>query len=282
MERSTTVRKGTAYWILGIFGIIWAVITLYPFIVTIFSSLKTNDEILGSMLHLPRHPVWHNYQVAISGAKTLQTIMNSIILAVFSTAGVLLFGSMLAYVISRKKHKYNKIIFSIFLTGIVLPIYATLVPMMKMISKIDILQPNAFYTLILIYIAICLPEGLFIMAGYMRGISRELDEAAIIDGCNTPQLFFKILLPISKPALATTAIITFLACYNEMIFALLFITDKAKYTVSIGLLYFVGKKTVDMGPMFAAIILTTLPMLVFYMFFQEKIQSGMAAGAVKG
>jgi ABC-type glycerol-3-phosphate transport system permease component len=282
MGKAKQIRQGVGYWVLGTFAILWATITLYPFIVTIFSSLKTNDEILGSMLKIPLNPVWHNYYVAIYGANILQTIMNSILLASFSTVGVLLFASMMAYVVSRKKHKYNKIVLGIFLTGIVLPIYATLVPLMKMVSKVDLLKPNTFYTLIFIYIAICLPEGLFIIAGYMKGISRELDEAAIIDGCNTPQLFFKILLPISKPALATAGIIAFLACYNEMIFALLFITEKSKYTVSIGLLYFVGKKTVDMGPLFAAIILTTLPMLIFYMLFQEKIQSGIVAGAVKG
>ncbi len=282
MKKSSSIKKGTVYWLLGAAAVLWALITLYPFIVTIFSSLKTNDEILGSMLQIPRQPVWENYRKALFGAKIAQTIINSIYLSGMSTLGVLLFGSMLAYVIARKNHRYNKIILIIFLTGIVLPIYATLVPLMKMVSKIDFLRPNSFYTLTLIYIAICLPEGLFIITGYMKGISRELDEAAIIDGCNTPQLFFRILLPISMPALATSAIIAFLTCYNEMIFALLFITDKAKYTVSIGLLYFVGKKIIDMGPLFAAIVLTTLPMLVFYMLFQEKIQSGMAAGAVKG
>lgn len=279
---STKVRKGIGFWILGLCALLWAIITLYPFIVTIFSSLKNNDEILGSMLNLPKDPIWENYHIAIYDAKILHTILNSIILSVFSTVGMLLFGSMIAYVIARTNHKYNKWILGIFMAGIVLPIYATLVPLMKMVASISFLRPNTFYTLILIYIAICLPEGLFIVTGYMKGISKELDEAAIIDGCNTPQLFFRILLPISVPALSTAAIIAFLNCYNEMVFALLFITDKVKYTVSIGLLYFVGKKTVNMGPMFAAIILATLPMLIFYIFFQEQIQSGMVAGAVKG
>ncbi len=282
MEKSLKVRKGTSYWVLGVFAIIWAVITLYPFIITIFSSLKNNDEIFGSMLKFPSDPIWHNYYIAIYDAKILRTIMNSVFLSVISTIGMLLFGSMIAYVLSRTKHVYNKYVLSIFLAGIVLPIYATLVPLMKMVSKISFLRPNSFYTLMFIYIAICLPEAIFIITGYMKGISKELDEAAIIDGCNTPQLFFKILLPISVPALATSAIIAFLSCYNEMVFALLFITEKTMYTVSIGLLYFVGKKTVDMGPMFAAIILATLPMLIFYMFFQERIQSGMVAGSVKG
>lgn len=271
-----------SYWVLGLFAIIWAVITLYPFIITIFSSLKNNDEIFGSMLKLPSDPIWHNYYIAIHDAKILRTIMNSVFLSVISTIGMLLFGSMIAYVLSRTKHVYNKYVLGIFLAGIVLPIYATLVPLMKLVSKISFLRPNSFYTLMFIYIAICLPEAIFIISGYMKGISKELDEAAIIDGCNTPQLFFKILLPISVPALATSAIIAFLNCYNEMVFALLFITEKTMYTVSIGLLYFVGKKTVDMGPMFAAIILATLPMLIFYMFFQERIQSGMVAGSVKG
>ncbi|MFA6703062.1 MAG: carbohydrate ABC transporter permease [Dysgonamonadaceae bacterium] len=276
------VKKTIGYWILGFFALVWAFITLYPFIITVFSSLKNNDEILGSMLSLPKNPLWENYDIAINNAKILISIFNSIFLAVVSTAGMLLFGSMIAYVLSRTTHKYNKWVFGLFMAGIVLPIYATLVPLMKIVSKVGFLRPNTFYTLILIYIAICLPEGLFIMTGYMKGISKELDEAAIIDGCNTPQLFFKVLLPISIPALSTAAIISFLNCYNEMVFALLFITTKIKYTVSIALLYFVGKKTVDMGPLFAAIILTTLPMLIFYMFFQDQIQSGMVAGAVKG
>jgi ABC-type glycerol-3-phosphate transport system permease component len=282
MGKSLTVRKGTGYWILGFFAILWAIITLYPFIITIFSSLKSNDEIFGSMLKLPSDPIWNNYSIAINNAKILRTIMNSVFLSIISTIGVLLFGSMVAYVLARTKHAYNKYVLGLFLAGIVLPIYATLVPIMKIVSKVSFLRPNSFATLMFIYIAICLPEAIFIISGYMRGISKELDEAAIIDGCNTPQLFFKILLPISVPALATSAIIAFLSCYNEMVFALLFITEKTMYTVSIGLLYFVGKKTVDMGPLFAAIILATLPMLIFYMFFQERIQSGMVAGSVKG
>lgn len=276
------VKKGISYYFLLAFGIIWAIATLYPFLITIFSSLKTNDEIFGSMLSAPKNPVWENYKNAIVSARIDRCIFNSLLVSIFSTLGIVILASMIAFVLARTKFKLNKLIYGLFLTGIVLPIYATLIPLVKMTTKISFLKTNSFVTLIIIYIATSLPTSIFIITGFMKTISKELDEAAIIDGCSTPRLFFNIIFPVSVPALSTAAILDFLNCYNEMTFALIFLSDRSKYTISLGMLYFSGQKVVYMGPMFAAIVISSIPMILIYMIFQDKIQSGMVAGAVKG
>ncbi len=276
------VRKDKSYWVLLVFACFWAFCTFYPFIITLFSSLKDNDGIFGAMLAVPTNPVWNNYKTALFSARIDRSIFNSLVVSSLSTVGILLFSSMVSFVLSRTTFRFNKAVFILFLMGIVLPVYATLIPLVKMVTKIPFMKSNSFFTLALLYIAVNLPTSVFIITGYMKGISKELDEAAIIDGCSVPSLFFNILLPISTPAISTAGILAFLRCYNEMPFALVFLSDRAKYTISLGMLYFSGEKTVEMGPMFAAIVLATIPMVVVYMLFQEQIQSGMVAGAVKG
>lgn len=280
--RSMRVRKGMAYHILLAFGVIWAIVTLYPFVITLFSSLKNNDEIFSAMLSMPRNPIWQNYIDALMGARIARCILNSLVVSVGSTVGIVLLSSLISYVLARTDFKLAKLVYLLFLTGIVLPIYATLIPLAKMTTRISFMKSNDFFTLMLIYIATNLPTAVFIITGFMKTIKKELDEAAIIDGCSVPRLFFSIILPISMPALSTAAILSFLNCYNEMTFALVFLSDRAKYTISLGMLYFSGEKVVAMGPMFAAIVISSIPMVIIYLLFQEKIQSGMITGAVKG
>jgi len=275
------VRKEKSYWVFLVFACFWALFTLYPFIITLFSSLKDNDGIFGAMLAFPTNPIWSNYSTALLSARIDRCIFNSVVVSSLSTVGILLFSSMVSFVLSRTNFRFNKAVLLLFLMGIVLPVYATLIHLVKMVTKVPFMKSNSFFTLSLLYIAINLPTSIFIITGYMKGISKELDEAAIIYGCSVPNLFFHILVPITTPAISTAGILAFLKCYNEMIFALVFLSDRAKYTISLGMLYFSGEKTVEMGPMFAAIVLATIPMVVVYMLFQEKIQSGMVAGAVK-
>lgn len=280
--KSKKVRKGLGHHIVVLFAILWALATLYPFVITVFSSLKLNAEIFGSMLRPPKAPVWANYSKALFGARILRCVLNSLILSFSSTLGIIVCSVLISYVLARTGYRLNKALFTVFLTGIVLPIYATLIPLAKTVASSKVLSHNSFGTLSLLYIAINLPTAIFIMTGYLKGISTELDEAAIIDGCSTPRVLLSILLPVSAPAVSTVAILSFLNCYNEMIFGLIFLSDKSKYTVSLGMLYFAGEKMVDMGPQFAAVVIATLPVVAIYMVFQNQIQSGMVAGAVKG
>jgi len=134
----------------------------------------------------------------------------------------------------------------------------------------------------LVYTAFQLPMSIFLITGYMRIIPKELTEAAIIDGCSMTSLLFRIFIPISAPGIATSGIIAFLFIYNELIFSVMFINERVKFTISLGMLYFVGDRNTQMGPIFASIILAVLPMIIVYLLFQEKVQKGMIAGSVKG
>jgi raffinose/stachyose/melibiose transport system permease protein len=267
--------------LLSIFALVWSVLTIYPFIVTVMSSLKTNDEIFGAMTKLPETLRFENYLAALTQANMGQCILNSVYLSALSTVILIVCASLTSFVFARTPFKGTKWLYMLFVFGIILPIHATLIPLAKMISSLPFLHSNSYGTLTLIYVAFQLPISVFIITGYMKGISKELDEAAEMDGCSLPRLFFQIILPVSKPAVATSAIISFLFFYNELIFAVVFLSDKAKYTISLGMLQFVGYRTVQMGPIFASIVVSIIPMIVIYLLFQNQVQHGMVAGAVK-
>ncbi|MBF9017581.1 MULTISPECIES: carbohydrate ABC transporter permease [unclassified Oceanispirochaeta] len=265
-----------------VFSILWSVLTLYPFITTLFSSLKNNDEIFGNMFAPPTVFRYQNYIDAITGARMDRAIFNSLFVTSITTVMLVAVGSMAAYTLARFRYKILNYIYVLFILGIMLPIHSTLIPLAKTVSTTPWLGSNSFFTLMLIYTAFQLPVTIFIITGFMRGISRELDEAATIDGCGPVRILFQIILPLAKPGIATAAIISYLFVYNELIFAVIFLSKPVKFTISLAMLYFVGDRTMRMGPIFASIILAVLPMICIYLIFSERVQKGMTAGAIKG
>lgn len=274
------IKRNTIF--ISIFSIFWSFITLYPFITTFFSSLKNNDEIFGNMFAPPTVFRFQNYIDAITGARMDRAIFNSLYVTSMTTVVLVIVGSMAGYILARFRYKILNFVYVLFILGIMLPIHSTLIPLAKTVSSTPWLGPNSFTTLMLIYTAFQLPVTIFIITGFMRGISRELDEAATIDGCGPIGILFKIILPLAKPGIATAAIISFLFIYNELIFAVIFLSKPAKFTISLAMLYFVGDRTMRMGPIFASIILAVLPMICIYLAFSERVQKGMTAGAIKG
>lgn len=265
-----------------VFSILWSLITLYPFVTTFFSSLKNNDEIFGSMFAPPAVFRYQNYVDAILGARMDRAIFNSLMVTALTTVILIVVGSMASYVLARFRYRVLNYVYVLFILGIMLPIHSTLIPLAKTVSSTPWLGSNSFGTLMLIYTAFQLPMTVFIITGFMRGISRELDEAATIDGCGPVRILFQIILPLAKPGIATAAIISSLFVYNELIFAVIFLSKPEKFTISLAMLFFVGDRTARMGPIFASIILAVLPMICIYLAFSDRVQKGMTAGAVKG
>lgn len=141
---------------------------------------------------------------------------------------------------------------------------------------------DKYIPLIFLYVAFHMARTILIITGYMRGISSEIEEAAIIDGCNHRQVFYRMIVPLSIPAIVTAGTIAFLYIYNDLLFPLLFISSKQKYSISQGLMSFQGEFSMELGPIFAAIIVSILPMLLVFLLFQRRVISGISAGAVKG
>lgn len=264
-----------------LFGFFWAFMTIFPLLITFLSSMKDNIEINMGMFQLPTVWRFQNYLDAWNDAHIGRAVGNSIFLSVGTTLLVTFVGILGSYVLARKqKWKVTRYLYSMFLVGVMVPIHCTIIPISTLAGRMQ--AKNEFWFLILVYSAFNLAQAIFLFTGFISNIDREMDEAAYMDGCGDFRLLYKIILPLCKPIISTEAIFIFTFCYGELVFALTLLSEEKKYTMSRAILSFTGNHSVEYGPIFACIIIAVLPMMVFYIFFHEKVQAGMMAGAVKG
>jgi len=188
-------------------------------------------------------------------------------------------ASMAAYVLSRFDFKGNKFLLLFFTVGMMVPMHTVLVPVAYIIGALNL--KNNILALILIYVSFSLPFSILVMTNFMKGVNRSLEEAAVIDGATYFQVYRLVILPLCIPALSTISIFNFLSAWNNILFPLLFINDKKLKPISLGLLNFNGERGSDYGPLMAAIVITVALPLILYLLFQEKVEGGLAAGAVK-
>lgn len=261
-------------------AILWTICCLFPLAFSALSSFKNTTQILSRPFALPEQISFENYLYAIEHAQILRAVWNSIVYAFLATAIILLVSLLAAYALTRLRFRLAPAFSLFYVAGITLPIYAALVPLSQIMSTLHL--RDTVIGLVLVYVAVNLSFSVYMLSGYMRSISRELDEAARIDGCTTGGILFRIIMPLMKPAATSAAIITFLRIYNDLILAILFLSDKKLQTVSIALLSFKSESYVDYGGSFAGILLSILPLVVLYILFQNKIIGGMTDGAVKG
>ena len=262
------------------FVIFWAMATIIPLITTLLSSFKSNTDIFGGSLFLPTQWLFSNYLDALTDANILRSVANSLILGLGTTAVVLIVSLLAGYILARQKFFFIKPVYVFFLFGLLLPVHATIIPISKVAASLKAI--DSFPFIILVYAAFQMPQAIFLVTGYISGISRELDEAAIIDGCSLPGTLFRIITPVSTPILSTVAILSFIYGYSELVFSVILLNDKTKFPVSRALMFFTGERVTRMGPVFASIIIAVLPMVILYILFHEKVQKGMVAGSIKG
>lgn len=264
---------------LYIFLIAMAAMFVCPMLFTVLSSLKDNLEIFSSPFALPETFKFSNYVTAWVGANMSKYFINSIVISL-STVIILSFvSSMAAYVLSRFNFRGNKFLLMFFLLGMMIPMHTILVPVAYVIGALNL--KNNLFALVMVYVAFSLPFSIMVLSNFMRGINQALEEAAIIDGANFAQIYAKVILPMSVPALSTIAIFNFLGAWNNILFPLLFINDNRLKPISLGLLNFNGERGSEYGPLMAAITITVMVPLIIYVLFQEKVEGGMAAGSVK-
>ncbi|WP_242838886.1 carbohydrate ABC transporter permease [Butyrivibrio sp. FCS006] len=260
---------------------IWALINLFPIYFMFTFSLKSNEEIFGAnIVGLPREWLWTNYTRALGTGNMLLYFFNSLLVTTLAIA-ISLFAAMMAtYAITRISWKLNKLTNAFFMLGLTIPIQASIVPVYVVLSKLHWL--NKYSTLIVPYSAFALSMSILICTGFMVEIPYALDEAARIDGCSLTGTFFRIILPLMKPAVSTVGVYSYLQCWNEFMFANVFISDSQHRTLPVGIKALSGAYTTDWGPIGAALCIATFPTLIFYLFLSGKIQESFIAGAVKG
>lgn len=259
--------------------ILLALIFASPMLFTLLSSFKSKLEIFKQPFAPPEKWLVSNYIEAWKNANMSSYFLNSLLHSLATVFASALLSSMAAFVLGRFTFKLNGALRIFFLLGMMVPIHTVLVPIAYVIGALNL--KNNIFALILIYVAFNLPFSIMVMTTFVKGVNRSLEEAALIDGASYFQIYRHIILPLTVPALSTISIFNFLGVWNNILFPLLFINDKRFKPISIGLLNFHGERGSEYGPMMAAIIITVAVPLIIYLLFQEKVESGLAAGAVK-
>jgi raffinose/stachyose/melibiose transport system permease protein len=255
------------------------VISIYPIILMILSSFKSNIDVLQKPFSLPSSFSLENYKTLLDELPFFHYIVNSVVVSVVSVLLILLFSSLAAFYIARYNFKWNNGLFFIFLMGMMIPIKLGIVPLFMLMKNLHL--TNTLWSLILMYTAIGIPLSMLILTGFFRTMPKELEEAARIDGCTDIGILKNVLLPLMRPALGTVMIINFIQIWNDFFFPLIFIQEETKKTLPVGMLSLFGEYSTNWSTLFAGLTLSSIPMLVLFLFASKQFMDGLAAGALK-
>ena len=280
MEKKNRVADGLMTAVLAVFSLAW----IYPVIMILLNSLKKETAISTStVFQLPNSATFaglENYVNAVGSKGFVDAFLTSLLITVTSVAAILLFCSMCAWYITRVENILTKAVYYLFVFSMVVPFQML---MFTLAATSDQLKLNTPWNIWVIYLGFGAGLAVFMFAGFMKSIPLEIEEAAMIDGCNPFQTYFRIVLPVLKPTLISVGILETMWVWNDYLLPYL-VLDRKKYTtVPILIQYFKGSYgRVEMGPMMACIMLTVLPIIIVYLFCQKHIIKGVVAGAVKG
>lgn len=260
--------------------IIWLVslVMIVPVVLVLINSFKERYEASSMSMALPAQ--WHfdNYGVVVDQGKLLQSFLNSTVYSVVSVIIVIIVTTMAAFVLSRRRTKFSKVIYFVITLGIALP--------MNYVSLMKIMQfthlNNTQIGICLLYAAMQIPFTVFLMYGFIGTVPRELDEAGVIDGCGPLRLFFSIVFPLLKPIIVTAVVLTFMNTWNEFVTPLYYLSNSNLWPMTLAVYNFFGQFQMSWNLVSADIVLTSLPVVLVYLFGQKYIISGMTSGAVKG
>jgi len=260
---------------------IFAVIQLFPLYWLLTFSFKDNYEIFGgNVIGLPQ--VWRvsNYVKALTAGNVMTYFMNSVIVTLCTIIITSILICTASYAIVRMKWKLSGTVLVYFLVGMMVPIHATLLPLFMILKKFGLM--NSYLAVIIPYVAFALPMGILIMTGFLESIPKELEEAACIDGCSIYKIFFNLIVPLMRPAIATISIFIYMNSWNELMFANTFINSDRLKTLTVGIFSMVNENETEWGPIGAGLVIATLPTIIMYIVFSGQVQKSLIMGAVKG
>lgn len=255
-----------------------SLLVIIPLLLVIFNAFKADGETINMDLNLPKHWIIANFFTVIEKGKLIRSFFNSLLYTGVGTLVTIFFGSMAAYVFSRRRSKLMSAIYMYMVLGMVIPInYVTLTKTM-----INLNLTNTKPGIILLYMALQTPFTIFLIYGFVSKIPVELDEAAIIDGCSPLELYLKVIFPMLKSAVITAGVLCFLNCWNEFMMPLYFLHSSEKWPMTLAIYNFFGQYEMKWNLICADVILTCAPVLIIYLICQKYIVGGQTAGAVKG
>jgi raffinose/stachyose/melibiose transport system permease protein len=272
---------------LGVYIVLtlWSITTFVPLLWVLNNSFKTSGDILSSSMTFAKKFDFTNYKTIMSYANIGRAFINSFIISGSVVILVLVIGGFSAFAISRFELKYGKWIKMFLFVSMLVPQYSILVPNLLLLGKLNFGAfhvSHSYLSIIIPQVASSLSLVILIISGYMSSLPAELEEAAIIDGCSIPKIFFKITLPLSLPIFSTAGILTFLFSYNDLLLSLVYISDRTKQPICVILSLVSSVFGTNYGALMAAIMVTILPVLALYTVSQEYVIKGLTSGAVKG
>ncbi|EOT24276.1 multiple sugar transport system permease [Eubacterium sp. 14-2] len=260
--------------------ILWALLTIFPFVWVALNSFKPSAEVLRSSFSLPAPPTMMNYENAFGKLNVLQAYGHSFAISGTVTIGVMILASLMSFALTRYDFKGKQFVRSLIVASLMFPVFATIIPVFKMMVQWGLLSKNI--AVILPQIAGNLSFATIVMTGFMQSIPLEMEEAAYMEGANVFQVFTRIIVPLCRPSLATVAIFSFLWSYNDLFVQKIMIRDSTKYPISSLLEEISSQYGTDFGLMAASVTIIVIPVMIVYILLQKNIIKGLTAGAVKG
>ena len=260
---------------------IWTIIVIVPFLWVVLSSFKTTKEILASPFSLPAHWQFDNYAHAWTDAGIRQFFLNTVIVVGVALVLVMLLGAMCAYVLARFTFRGARAIYYLMLAGLTVPIFLAIVPLFFILKNSGLI--NTLPGLIMVYVAFALPFTVFFLYSFFRSLPDDVYEAALIDGAGEWRAFFRIMLPMARPGVAAVAIFNFLGLWNQFLLPVALNTDQSRYVLTQGMASFASQAgyAVDFGALFAAVVITVVPVLIVYVIFQRRLEGSVSRGTFR-
>lgn len=265
--------------IVYVLSLVLVLICVTPVVYIIIGGFRTNSQITRDPAGMPNPWNFGNYKTVFASNTFWSELVNSLVVSLGTMVGVVALALMVSFVIARYRFRLNKALYSLFAAGMMFPITVAITPLYLLLRNLHLI--NSHLGIVLPQIAFGLPQAIIIMVPFLKSIPLELEEAAELDGCSRLGFFFRMVLPLSGPGVATVAILTFVSSWNAYMLPLFLLNDSSKYTLPLGVQMFSSQHSVDTAQVLAFTSLSMIPALICFTIFQKKIVGGLA-GAVKG
>ena len=276
MKKKQSLKNVICYFLLTVTAVFW----LFPLFMAMINSFKTNGELLTNVMSLPTSLHFENYTRTIEKMHYIRSFGNTVLLSGLSVSMMIFFSALAGWRLCRTKTRLSSFIFGLFVFSMLIPFSSIMIPLYKVVLALKI--KNSLIGLSFVYAGLGISMAVFLYHGFVKGIPRELEEAASIDGGSRMKIFFMVILPLLKPITATICITNVLWVWNDFLLPLIVISDNKKYSLLLSTNTLFGQYSNDWTAILSALILAAIPVIIFYALFQKQILKGIADGAVKG
>ncbi len=262
----------TALWV-------YAAVAIMPLLIMLLNSLRTNRDLATQPLGLPLQPDFTSYQRAWIEASFSTYFMNSIVVTVSSVVIATAVSLLAAYALARAKGRLMSVIEAVFVSGLMMPVFLMIVPIFYLLDSFGLISSRL--GLVMVYAAVSVPFSIFVLTTFFRQLPGELEEAARLDGAGPFRMFWSVMAPLVRPAIATVVVFRFVPIWNDFFYPLILIRNRENYTLPVGLTTFFGEYQTDWSTLFAGLVIATIPLILLFLVATRQIIAGLTSGMGK-